>query len=339
MKTLQAIWTKAAEAGLHLAGWVPVYYVAKVNLSASASQGPDWANTAIVSTIFAAIVFEVAILFFKRGGLAACGVMVAVSIPFLALGALVASGNVASIDKQASEARTAQGTAATILAGQYTDAVKRRDKAEAAADRETEASAAEAIEKLQVEQARWWRSSQKCTPVHTTLPDEVALCNTYRALKVKADAAKEYREAREDIKGIEGKWNTKTAPMQSTGEGASENLVAFAVMTGHDLRKDNAARIFEWWRGGCLELVGAMSPGLMNLFAWLLFGAGEAKAAEAPKRRASAPMSEPKPERAGSAGVACVQNYGRAQRGGGDRFPCRVGCRVPSALSGGYGQS
>lgn len=84
--------------------------------------------------------------------------------------------------------------------------------------------------------------------------------------------------------------------MQSTGEGASENLVAFATMTGHALGNGNAEKIFEWWRGGCLELMGAMSPGLMSPFAWLLFGEGEGKAAEAPKRRASAPMSEPKPK-------------------------------------------
>jgi hypothetical protein len=73
-------------------------------------------------------------------------------------------------------------------------------------------------------------------------------------------------------------------------------------MTGRDLKKDDAAKIFEWWRGGCLELMGAMSPGLMNLFAWLLFGAGEDKPAEAtPKQRASASkprasVSKPKPE-------------------------------------------
>ena len=82
--------------------------------------------------------------------------------------------------------------------------------------------------------------------------------------------------------------------MQSTGEGASENLSMFAAMAGHDLGKGNAAKIFEWWRGGCLELIGAMSPGLMNLFAWLLLGAGENKPAEAPKRRASLPVSAPK---------------------------------------------
>lgn len=288
---------KAATAALHLVGWAPVYYVAQINLSASKSQGPEWADAAIVSTVFAAFVFEVAILFFKRGRYAACGAMLVVAVPFLALGALVASGNVASIDKQASDAQSAQATKTTILADQRADAVKRRDAAEKAAEGQTEQTALETIEKLKVEQARHWNSSQHCDPTHTTFPGERQLCNAIKALEIKAAAAKAYREAREEIAKIDGNWNTKTAPVQSTGKGAAANLVAFVAMTGHTLKEDEAEKIFEWWRGGCLELMGAMSPGLMNLFAWLLFGAGETKAAEAPKRRASVPVSEPKPKR------------------------------------------
>ena len=161
---------KAAEIGLHAAGWVPVYYVGKANLSASASQGEAWANASIVSTLFAAIVFEVAILFFKRGRLAAGGVMLAVSFPFLALSTLVASGNVASIDKQASEARTTQGTAATMLSGQYADAVKRRDKAEVAAAGETEESALNKIERIKAEHSPPWNYSNHCDPEQIHLP-------------------------------------------------------------------------------------------------------------------------------------------------------------------------
>ena len=67
--------------------------------------------------------------------------MLVTALPFLALGALVASGNVSSIDKQASEARSAQAAKTTSLADRRNDAVKRRYKAEPAADGETEASA------------------------------------------------------------------------------------------------------------------------------------------------------------------------------------------------------
>ena len=289
---------KAAEIGLHVAGWAPVYYVGKVNLSASASQGEAWANASIVATLFAAIVFEVAILFFKRGRLAAGGVMLAVSFPFLALSTLVASGNVASIDKGASEARSAQSTAANMLSDRRADAVARRDEAKKAAAGETEQSALNKIEKTISENSSTWQKSEHCDADHITLPLTKFVCGNIAALKVKAAAAKAYAAAVKEIEDLDGKWDTKTtgAPVQSTGEGASANLVAFAAMAGHDLGKDNAAKIFEWWRGGCLELMGAMSPGLMNLFAWLLFGAAEDKAPEAPKRRASTPMSEPKPK-------------------------------------------
>jgi len=50
--------TKVTAAAPHLLGFVPVYFAAQINFKSAASQGPEWANFAVISTILTAILFE-----------------------------------------------------------------------------------------------------------------------------------------------------------------------------------------------------------------------------------------------------------------------------------------
>ena len=104
-KAPAAALTKAAAMGLHLVGFVPVYLAAQINFQSAASQGPDWANLRVVSTILTAILFETAVLLFMRrmflSGIAATALVV----PFFAVNMLAASGNVASADMHSHEVR------------------------------------------------------------------------------------------------------------------------------------------------------------------------------------------------------------------------------------------
>lgn len=275
--------TKAAvTVALHLVGFVPVYFAAKINFESAASQGEAWAQFAIASTVLTAILVETAILLFLRRmflpGIAALVLVV----PFFAMNTLTASGNVGSADKHAKELRAAHTKTEDTLSDRRADAVKRRDAAMAAAAGETGQSALDKIERLKTEHPSAWTHSGGCDPAHITLKITQQVCGDISALKVKAAAAAAYEKARADIEAIDAKsWNTGAIAVQSTGESAAVNLIGFAEKLGYNLSQEDGEKVFEWGRGGGLELAAAIGPGVMNLFAWLLLGG----ASEAETRR------------------------------------------------------
>ncbi len=273
--------TKAAVAvSLHLVGFVPVYFAAKINFESAASQGEAWAQFAVASTVLTAILVETAILLFlRRMFLPGIAALVLV-LPFFAMNTLTASGNVGSADKHAKELRAAHTKTEDTLSDRRADAVKRRDAAMEAAAGETEQSALDKIERLKTEHPSSWNHSGGCDPAHITLQITKQDCGDIAALKAKAAAALAYEKARTDIEAIDAKsWNTGAIAVQSTGESAAANLVGFAEKLGYNLSPEDGEKVFEWGRGGGLELAAAIGPGVMNLFAWLLLGgASEAEA-------------------------------------------------------------
>ena len=262
---------------------VPVYFAGQINYASAASQGPDWANFAIVATVITAALFEAAILLFRRRMFVFGIAMLILVIPFFAMNMLAASGNVASADKHVSEVRKDQEKASNNNSDRRADAVKRREKAEKEADGETEESALAKVEQSKAEHPSIWKHSQGCDPKFIKLP-AVQLCKEVAALKAKAAAAKAYANAVTEIAGIDAQPSQAAATMQSTGEGAAANLVAVVAWFGHNTNQEQAEKAFEWGRGGMLELGGAIGPGVMNLLAWLLLGG----ASEAEARRIAA---------------------------------------------------
>lgn len=287
----------AAAVALYVAGFVPVYLVAQINLDASASQGSHWANWAVGATCLTAALWIVATVLLLRRKFISCLATVAFTVPFFALGVFVAVGNVASIDTLASETRSAQSTAESTHASRLKDATDRRDKAKADAKGESEASANAKIEKAKIEHPSTWTYSHECNAKHINLEITQEVCGEINALRVKAAAAKAYEKAVDEIAGIEHGWetHTQTAPLakQSTTQGAAVNMVAVAKWLGYSNTKpEDAERAFEWWRAGSAELGAAMGPAVSHLLAWLLLGIGGGHTAEEFKRRSDAEEAE-----------------------------------------------
>jgi len=198
---------------------------------------------------------------------------------------LAATGNVASADVHSHEVRKAQENTLDNLAGRRADAVERRNKAKASAAGETEQSALDKIERAKAEHPTTWNASQHCDPEHITLAITKAICGDIGALKGKAAAAKAYDRA---VSEIDAKPSQAGLTLQSTGAGAASNFVAVAAWFGYHVSQEAAEKAFEWGRGIMLESGAAIGPGLMNLFAWLLLGIRDAKAAEAEVLRSEA---------------------------------------------------
>ena len=263
-----------------LVGFAFVGIAGAINYHASASQGEFWAYAAIGTTILTAALIKASMLLFMRRMYAACGLATVLALPFLALSWITASGNVASADKHMEEVRTAHHLSVTSLSDRRKDAVDRRNAAKAEAGGETEQSALNKIDRIKF----------GCRKNTRYVCDEIA------ALKVKGAAAKAYAKAVEEIADIDAKSSQGTVAAQSTSAGAGATVVAFAAQLGHKMNDEDGAKAFEWGRGGGLELAAAIGPSVAWLLAWLLFWAEDDKAAEAPKPRAFAPMSEPKPK-------------------------------------------
>ena len=209
-------------------------------------------------------------------------------LPFFAMNMLAATGNAASADVHSREVRKAQENTSDNLADRRADAVERRNKAKASAAGETEQSAFDKIERIASEHPSAWKYSQHCNPEQITLPATQLFCGDVAALKAKAAAAKAYDRAVSEIAEIDAKPSQAGLTLQSTGAGAASNFAAVAAWFGYQVSQENAEKAFEWGRGGGLELSAAIGPGLMNLFAWLLLGIRDAKAAEAEVLRSEA---------------------------------------------------
>ena len=271
-----------------LSGWVPVYFAGRINFQAAASQGEAWAGFAIVSTILTAILVETAVLSFLRRMYVVSALAFLVVVPFFSINMLAASGNVAALDTHAREARAAAEMQQKTARDRRADAVIRRDYAKAAAAGETEQTAHAKIDRLITEQPRAWDWSNHCDPAHIASAGTAAkdICPKIADLKTKAAAAKAYEEARKIVDDIDAKtWNTGTIAA-STGAGAGADVKLFAARIGFDLSPEDGEKAFESGRGGTLELAGAIGPGVMTLFAWLLL-----------RSQAPAPVRQPMPKR------------------------------------------
>ena len=296
-----------------LVGFAFVAIAGAINYKASASQGEFWAYAAIATTVLTAALIEVSTLLFTRRNYIAGAMAIVLALPFFAQNWFTASGNVASADKSMEDARTVHDRTVTSLADRRADAVERRNKAKADANGETEESALAKIEKVKVDRSSLWNTSGNCNPTYTSTRAEIKFCGDIDALKAEAAAAKAYAKAVAEIAEIDGKsWNTGTIAAQSTSAGAGATIKVFAAQLGHEMTDAQGERLFEYQRGGGLELAAAIGPSVASLLAWLLFWSKDGKQAEAPKRRASAPISEPKPKmRARLASLLCKIKTGR----------------------------
>jgi hypothetical protein len=239
----------------------------------------------------------VSTLLFTRRNYVAGALALVLAVPFFAQNWFTASGNVASSDKQTEDDRTAHNLTMTSLADRRSDAVARRDEAKKAAAGETEESALSKIERIKADHPSSWNYSQGCDTAQIHLPITKQVCGDIAALKAKAAAAKAYKEAVKEIADIDAQSsNTGRVAAQSTSTGAGATIKVFAAQLGHDMTDEQGERFFEYQRGGGLELAAAIGPSVASLLAWLLFWSKEDKPAEAPKQRASAPISEPKPK-------------------------------------------
>ncbi len=294
-----------ATAAFHLVGFAFVGIAGAINYKASAGQGEFWAYAAIATTVLTAALLVVSTLLFTRRNYAAGVLMIVLALPFLAQNWLTASGNVASADKGIEDARTAHDRTVTSLADRRKDAEDRRDAAKTAKAGETEASALAKIEKIKAEHSPQWNYSNHCDPAEIHLPITKQVCGEIAEFQAKAAAAKAYAKAVADIEAIDAQtWSTGTVAAQSTSAGAGATIKVFAAQIGHNITDKQGERFFEYQRGGGLELAAAIGPSVASLLAWLLFWSGDGKQAETSKRRASAPMSEPKPK--GRAWLALV---------------------------------
>ena len=285
----QAVLTKASAAALHLVGFAPVYFAAKINVAAAASQGPEWSQFAVVSTIGTAILVELAVMLFLRRMIFAGFVALALVTPFFTMNMLAASGNVASADTHSREAREAHQETSARLTDRRRDAVGRRNEYKEAAAGETKESALGKIEKLKAERPNAWNYSHECDPKEINLASTKQFCADIASFKAKAAAAVAYEKAVAEIANIDAQTpQAGTIVMQSTGQGAAVAIAAVATRLGHPMSQDEAEKVFEYGRGGGLELLAAIGPCLMSLFAWLLLGTRDAQAAEAEARRAAA---------------------------------------------------
>jgi hypothetical protein len=280
-----------------LVGFAFVGIAGAINYHASAGQGEFWAYAAIGTTALTSALIEAALLLFTRRNYVAGVLALVLAVPFFSQNWFTASGNVASADKQTEDARTAHDRTVTSLTDRRKDAVERRDEAKKAAAGETEGSALSKIERIKADHPSSWNHSNGCDTAQIHLPITKQVCGEIAALKAKAEAAKVYVKAVADIADIDAKsWNTGDVAAQSTSRGAGATIKVFAAQLGHDMTDEQGERFFEYQRGGGLELAAAIGPSVASLLAWLLFWSKEDKPAEAPKRRASAPISEPKPK-------------------------------------------
>ena len=157
-----------------LVGFAFVGIAGAINYHASASQGEFWAYAAIGTTILTAALIEASTLLFTRRNYLAGVLAIVLALPFFAQNWFTASGNVASADKQAEDARTAHDRAVASLTDRREDTVKRRDKAEKAADGETEESALSKIERIKAVHPSSWNYSNGCDTAQIHLLDHAA---------------------------------------------------------------------------------------------------------------------------------------------------------------------
>ena len=239
---------------------MPIYFAAKIGYKASLGQGEDWASVAICTTVAAALILLVAEKSLKRRMFAAGLIMLALGFGLGGWSMVIASGNVAALDIKANAEHGANERTIKNLEDQRRDAVDRRDRNKTAAKGETEESALSKIERL-----GRYPSARKIAE-----------------LKEKAAAAKAYAKAVEDIAAIDAKLGVQGVVAVSTGQTAGVKLAA--VITRAGIENVDGEAVFEWGRGGVLELLSAISLAVMDMLAWLLLGG----ASEAEERRAAA---------------------------------------------------
>ena len=182
-----------------LVGFAFVGIAGAINYHASASQGEFWAYAAIGTTVLTAALIKASTLLFTRRNYLAGVLAIVLALPFFAQNWFTASGNVASADKQAEDAQTAHDRAVASLTDRREDTVKRRDKAEKAADGETEESALSKIERIKAAHPSSWNYSNGCDTAQIHLPITRQVCGEIAALKAKAAEAKAYKEAVKEI--------------------------------------------------------------------------------------------------------------------------------------------
>jgi hypothetical protein len=310
-----------------LVGFAFVGIAGAINYHASASQGEFWAYAAIGTTVLTAALIEASTLLFTRRNHLAGVLAIVLTLPFFAQNWFTASGNVASADKQAEDARTAHDRAVASLTDRREDTVKRRDKAEKAADGETEESALSKIERIKADHPSSWYYSNGCDTAQIHLPITRQVCGEIAALKAKAAEAKAYKEAVTEIADLDAKsWITGAVAAQSTSRGAGATIKALSIQFGHEMTDEQGERFFEYQRGGGLELAAAIGPSVASVLVQR-WRAG--RSAEAARLRSHIRAEA---EDARAAGLDRFQNYNQAEGSRDYRLPCRIGARVLSAL-------
>ena len=254
MAPASALPKAAAAWAFRAVGCVPIYFAAKIGYKASLGQGEDWASVAICTTVAAALILLVAEISLKRRMFAAGLIMLALGFGLGGWSMVIASGNVAALDIKANAEHGANERTIKNLEDQRRDAVDRRDRNKTAAKGETEESALSKIERL-----GRYPSARKIAE-----------------LKEKAAAAKAYAKAVEDIAAIDAKLGVQGVVAVSTGQTAGAKLAAVITRVGHIDNVDGEA-VFEWGRGGVLELLSTISLAVMDMLAWLLGGADKAE--------------------------------------------------------------
>ena len=235
---------KAAAAwAFRAVGLVPIYFAARIGYNASLSQGEDWAAVTVCTTVAAAILLLVAEISLKRKMFAAGLIMLALGIGLAAWSMVIASSNVAALDNKAKAEHGANERATRNHEDRRADAVERRDRNKTAAAGETEQSALDKIERLKTEHPSSWNNSGGCDPAHISLPITKQVCGDIAALKIKAEAAKAYAKAVEDIAAVDAKLDAQGVVAVSTGQTAGVKLAAVITRVGHiELNEATAKR-------------------------------------------------------------------------------------------------
>jgi len=186
---------------------------------------------------------------------------------------VIASSNVAALDNKAKAEHGANERNTKNLEDRRADAVARRDRAKTDAAGETGQSAQSRIDQLASERPSAWKNSQNCDANSITLPSTRLFCGEIAKLRIKKAAAEAYAKAVEDIAAIDAKLGAQGVVTTGTGQTAGVKLAA--VITRVGIENVDGEAVFEWGRGGVLELLSAISLAVMDMLAWLLLGGAD----------------------------------------------------------------
>jgi hypothetical protein len=267
-----------------------------MNVASLQSRGPVMCFASIALVLGAAIALHRAI-HSQGGGEKALFLIMAPVLVFMSM--FTAIRNIGGIRETAAEARQVQKDTNDDLKKKRA-ALEARRKAQADVAGEVSSKVIEGnIEALKAKYIHKWNATNGCQPDQVASPEAKALCNGVRDLQIKFDAAKERDKLQALIDGWETKPETRQASAPLGVPVSNDALIHALDRAGFKMDGSEIDYAYEAGFVLALELIAAAAP--------LMFGlvlpetrrrrSIERVAIKAPKpRRASAPVSEPKPK-------------------------------------------